>query len=218
MTVSSRSFFLILLFGICLGILCCSTKRSELDLKAGDLLFQDLNCGELCDAIESVTEGINGRDFSHCGMVVQVDDTLRVIEAIGEQVQLTSLEEFFLRSGDTQEIRNVALGRLKPEHQFLIDGASDFALQQLGKPYDQVFLLNDEKYYCSELLYECFKEANGGEEVFTLQLMTFKEPETGDFFPAWIEYYELLNHDIPEGEPGLNPGSISRSEYIEILW
>jgi hypothetical protein len=27
-------------------------------LQEGDLLFQDLNCGELCDAIEAVTEEV----------------------------------------------------------------------------------------------------------------------------------------------------------------
>lgn len=202
---------------LCLALLNCSKNEPGLKLQVGDLLFQDLDCGELCDAIEAVTEGVDGRDFSHCAMVVEVKDTLMVIEAIGERVQLTSIDRFFDRSGDTQEIRNIAVGRLKADQQYLIVRASEFALEQLGKPYDPIFQLNDGNYYCSELLYDCFKEANGGEDLFELQPMTFKDPQQGDFFPAWIEYYGQLDHDIPEGEPGLNPGSISRSEYIEIV-
>ena len=45
----------------------------------------------------------------------------------------------------------------------------------------------------------------------------FKDPQTDAFFPAWVEYYEELGQKIPEGELGLNPGSISRSDKIEIL-
>mgnify|MGYP003338349778 CR=1 FL=1 len=56
------------------------------NLQVGDLLFQDLDCGPLCDAIEAVTEGAEGRDFSHCAMVVQVGDSLKVVEAIGSEV------------------------------------------------------------------------------------------------------------------------------------
>ena len=47
--------------------------------------------------------------------------------------------------------------------------------------------------------------------------MTFKDPETKEFFPAWVAYYAELGEAIPEGESGLNPGSISRSQKIDIL-
>eukprot|EP00121_Abeoforma_whisleri_P005710 Awhi_evm1s5180 len=38
----------------------------------GDLLFQDLDCVELCDAITSVTFGYENTQVSHVGMVVFV--------------------------------------------------------------------------------------------------------------------------------------------------
>ncbi|MHC4724324.1 MAG: hypothetical protein ACYS9V_08765 [Planctomycetota bacterium] len=37
--------------------------------KEGDLLFQDLDCGPLCDAIEKVTTGYQGSNFSHVGIL-----------------------------------------------------------------------------------------------------------------------------------------------------
>ena len=47
--------------------------------------------------------------------------------------------------------------------------------------------------------------------------MTFKDPETKEFFHAWIDYYKALNKPIPEGQPGINPGLISLSPKISII-
>ena len=62
--------------------------------KAGDIVFQDLQCGQLCDAINAVTKGYQGKDFSHVGIVVNYQNQLGVIEAIGSKVQFTSLNIF----------------------------------------------------------------------------------------------------------------------------
>ena len=47
--------------------------------------------------------------------------------------------------------------------------------------------------------------------------MTFVDPDTDQTFGIWTDYYKELKQDIPEGKPGLNPGGISRSEYINIV-
>lgn len=185
-------------------------------LKEGDLLFQDLDCGPLCEAIEAVTEGVNGKDFSHCAMVVRVGDSLQVIEAIGTTVQLTALPKFFARSGDTLVITNIAVGRVKQPYQPLLPQVVQNAKALIGEPYDDAFLPNNNKWYCSEVLYDAFKKASHT-EFFPMQPMTFKDPRTKDFFPAWVEYYRDLKLEIPEAIPGLNPGSISRSDKIEII-
>ncbi|MES2778655.1 MAG: YiiX/YebB-like N1pC/P60 family cysteine hydrolase, partial [Bacteroidota bacterium] len=92
-----------------------------------------------------------------------------------------------------------------------------FSLQQLGKPYDDPFLYDNGKYYCSELIYDAFAFANNGKPFFQLEPMTFKQPNSTSYFPVWIEYYQKLNIPIPEGKPGINPGGISRSDKIEFL-
>ena len=51
--IFSNQFKSIGLVALILLVLGCNSKVSE--LKEGDLLFQDLNCGPLCDAIEAVT-------------------------------------------------------------------------------------------------------------------------------------------------------------------
>jgi hypothetical protein len=195
----------------------CNHSHQNESLQEGDLLFQDLNCGDLCNAIEAVTEGVDGKDFSHCAMVVKINDTLKVVEAIGDKVQVNSLTNFFERSGDTSIIKNVTIARVKHIYEPLLIQAITYAKQQIGKPYDNEFLLENGEWYCSELLYQSFKEANNKKDFFELEPMTFKDPKTKIFFPAWVDYYKQLNKTIPEGKLGINPGLISRSNKLNII-
>ena len=60
--------------------------------------------------------------------------------------------------------------------------------------------------------------ANKGKPFFEQPPMTFKDPDTGQFFPAWVEYYQQLNLAIPEDMPGCNPGGLSRSGKLEVIF
>ena len=187
-------------------------------LQEGDLLFQDSDCGPFCDAIEKVTEGYRGANLSHVGIVIITDDhTVEIIEATGEGVIITPLQEFLERSTDKDGGSKVIVGRLKTPYQKLIPKAIKHAKKKLGKSYDDVFNIKNDKYYCSELVYESFKCANRRRDVFSLFPMTFVDPDVNKTFGIWVDYYEKLGEPIPEGEPGLNPGGISRSEKIEIV-
>lgn len=181
-------------------------------LKDGDLIFQDMDCGPLCDAIEAVTEGYKGADFSHMGMVVHRNDTLYIMEAAGKAVRLNTLEKFSKNTA-----KPMLIARLKKKYQKLIPQAIAFSIKQLGVPYDAEYVYNNGTYYCSELIYDAFMFANGGKPFFTLYPMTYKQPGTSDFFPAWVEYYKAINKPIPEGQPGCNPGGISTSNKIDVL-
>mgnify|MGYP001019732028 CR=1 FL=1 len=186
--------------------------QNKVELKNGDLIFQDMDCGPLCDAIEAVTEGYNGNDFSHMGLVYHRNDTTYIIEAAGKEVRLTTLEKFSKNTA-----KSMYIGRLKKEYQKLIPNAISFSLLQLGVPYDDEYIYNNGSYYCSELIYDAFMFANGGKPFFQLFPMTYKQPGTNAFFPAWVEYYATIGKDIPEGLPGCNPGGISTSDKIEII-
>ena len=182
------------------------------------MLFQDSDCGPFCDAIEKVTFGINQSKFSHIGLVVKNQkEELVVLEAISRGVIETSIDDFINRSFDTDNNPKVVVGRLKPEFTHLLHAAVDSAYMRMGKPYDKIFDIENDKYYCSELIYLAFKEANNGQPFFQLQAMTFNDPDTQEPFPIWVDYYEKLGEPIPEGQPGLNPGGISRSKHIEIV-
>lgn len=187
-------------------------------LKAGDILFQDVDCGPFCESIEKVTSGIDGAKFSHVGMVIpNPKEGLVVIEAVSAGVVETPLDSFFVRALDAKQQSKVVVGRMKPAHRQLIPQAIDFAKTKLGYPYDEVFDITNEKYYCSELIYDAFKHANGGQPIFQLQPMTYKDPDTDNTFPIWADYFQALNVPIPEGKLGLNPGGMSKSAYINIV-
>jgi uncharacterized protein YycO len=192
-------------------------KWNDFKFHTGDLLFQDLDCGDLCDAIEAVTPAINGKHFSHVGMVYVAGDSTYIVEAIGKDVHVTSLSPFMDRQLDAHGNPKVVVGRLEPAYQKLNNPAIAFALKQIGKPYDDEFIYNNGKYYCSELVYDAYKSANDDNPFFHLYPMTFKEPKTKKTFPAWKTYFKELKTKIPEGKEGCNPGSIAMSSAVKIV-
>src|SRR6478752_4030798 len=125
--------------------------QTNFKLQNGDLLFQDLDCGGLCDAIESVTRGYENSRFSHVGIVkVSENGKMEVLEAIGKNVHFTPLETFLNRQLDKNKKPKVAVGRFKKEYQPLIPAALKQGELLVGKPYDEVFAINNDAYYCSE--------------------------------------------------------------------
>lgn len=185
--------------------------------QTGDLLFQDLDCGEFCDAIEKVTKGYGNKSFSHIGMIYIEDSSVFVIEAGGHGVVKTPFQSFINRYSDTLGRPKVIAGRLKTKYRHLIPQAINKSLALLGKTYDDAFDINNDQYYCSELVYFAFMD-NSGKSLFKLYPMTFVDPETRKTFPAWELYFKNLKITVPEGKPGLNPGGISRSNKIEIVY
>jgi hypothetical protein len=195
--------------GLALLLSACGTITPELPaLEAGDLLFQDLDCGPLCDAIEAVTEGADGKEFSHVGIAVKLPHGVYIVEAIGDRVDTMTVEAFFARGP------KVFVGRVNDEA--MARQAAREAVDLVGTPYDDAFLPGAEKLYCSELVALAYERANDNVPVFATPNMTFKDPGTGRFFPAWAVYYEELGLEIPEGRPGCNPGQLSRE--VSIVW
>jgi len=207
------------LFLVSLLLFSCSndTQGLSFELNEGDLLFQDSDCGPFCEAIEKVTFGYKGSKFSHIGMLIKDKEGLKVMEAISAGVVLTPIDSFINRSFDIDNKPKVMVGRLKPANQVLIPRAIDFIYRKMKRDYDDVFDITNDKYYCSELIYDAFKSANNNIPIFALKPMTFKDPETKITFPIWEEYFEDLNYPIPEGAPGINPGGISTSKFIDIV-
>jgi hypothetical protein len=78
--------------------------------------------------------------------------------------------------------------------------------------------LDNDKYYCSELVYEIFLKVNNNEPVFNLNTMTFKAKNSDEFLPNWVEYYRKLGEAIPEGKLGINPGAMSKSDVLKIVF
>ena len=216
---------LLIIFFICF-LSCNSADNNEFQLQIGDILFQDLDSSPLCDAIEMVTPGHNNYNFSHIGIIVELgdqncinsdyiyEDNIRVLEAIPNKVTTTRLDSFLNRSIDSDKKPKVIVARLKKRYQYSISDAVTFLNSKIGIEYDDFFIKDNNKYYCSELIYEAFEK----DSIFKLHPMTFINPNTKNTMDIWQKYYQELQIKIPEGEPGINPGIMSISEKIEIVY
>ena len=197
-------------------LLLILSRQSTPGFQVGDILFQDLDCGPPCEAIEAVTSGYNGAQLSHNGIITEIKgdkfSQIFLVEAIGEGVVKTPLDKFLERSN------KVIVGRLKPDYTYMISDAINYIETSiLGKPYDYIFDLENDTYYCSEVIYQGFQVADSTQNLFVINPMTFNEPNSKNPFVHWVTYYEELNAAIPEGELGLNPGGMSQSDKIDII-
>lgn len=192
---------------------------TEFKLRNGDLIFQESYQGNMTNAIKEVTSSIDEYQFTHVGIVyIDEYDQIFVIEATHPKVKKTPLKEYLYPEEKKDCYPLSVVGRLNEEYQPLIPKAIKEAFTHIGKEYDDGFVLNNDKYYCSELIYDILLEANDGKPVFELNVMTFKSPETNEIAEGWQKHFSSLQLPIPEGEPGINPGAMSKSEIIDIIY
>jgi hypothetical protein len=202
-------FRLRLLSGMLL-LACVPVGSFAQKLRAGDIMFQFIPCGPLCDAIVATTPCAKDHPFNHCGIVLQEGDSLLVLEAIGKRVHTTPLPVFLER--DTA--KGVYVGRLRSGTGAEIAANLIRAKSLSGRPYDDVYLPGDSALYCSELVYESYYR--NGEKLFHPEPMSFKTAD-GATFSGWADYYRDLGREIPEGLPGTNPCGLSRDPAIELF-
>lgn len=183
-------------------------------MEVGDLLF--IQIGGNVDPISAVTEGYRHARLNHVGVVVKNSHGVFVLEAFPPEVRVTNISVYLRRSNDAEGKPRYLAGRLKSKYRVLIPAAIDYGLKQRNIPYDQRYLTDEAKLYCSELIVDMFKYANGGKEFFTERPMSFRDPTTGEILPAWTEYYRHFGMSVPDGQPGSNPGDLSKDSKLKI--
>lgn len=185
-------------------------------MKQGDLIFTQLGRIDI-DAIAAVTEGIGGALLNHVGVVIENNWGTFVLEAFHPEVRVTSLQVHLRRSQDSTGSARYLVQRLKPAYSSLIADAVRYGLAQRDIPYDEVFLTDQAALYCSELVVDMFAHANGGTPFFQERPMSFRDKVTGEIHPAWISYYDRFGMEVPDGEPGSNPGDLSKDQRLTLV-
>ncbi len=166
----------------------------------GDIVFQSLPHMPIIDAIEGSTHS----PYSHCGIVVKRDNVWHVLEAIGP-VKLTRLERWI---GQGRE-EAFAVSRLKAEFQPKVGAMIAAAEKFTGLPYDIQYELDDEKIYCSELIYKGFKAASGQNLGKTVKLRDL------DWKPHEQIIRAIAGDPIPLEREMITPRDLAKAEQLE---
>jgi hypothetical protein len=170
----------------------------------GDLVFQSLPVSPLVAAIEGAT----GSPFSHCGLVARREGGWVVYEAY-DGVEATPLAEFVFRGRE----QGFAAFRLKPGFRDRIPAMRRDVESRLGRPYDVRYRLDDEKLYCSELIWKAYRAAGEGDDLGPLVRL-------GDL--RWQPFEETIRH-FEQGPPPLDremitPRDLAASSKLDVVF
>lgn len=168
------------------------------DPQEGDIVFQSLPPNELVTAIS----GITNSPFSHCGLIQRVNGEWMVIESLGD-VHCTNLNKWMRRgAGAGVVVYRYVLN--SDETVRVMKSASGM----LGKKYDLRYDFDDEKIYCSELVYKAFDRGIG--------VRLGKTDKLGDL--NWQPYEKTIvkfeHGPVPLAREMITPVAISRDSRL----
>ena len=180
------------------------------NIKNGDLIFVGAQTEELSGAINRVTKLSDETNFDHVGLIEKTADSIFVLHAApmgGSQRE--EIHHFY--TSQTEKNNKIVIYRLKNEYQSTIPHAIEKAKTMLGKPYNWLYILNDDELYCSDFIERAFRD----DKVFELIPMNFKNKETGKIDDFWVDFYRKKGKEVPQDEPGTNPNQLATSEKLK---
>lgn len=171
----------------------------------GDLVFVE---GDSANKADAAITGATG-EMSHVGIIEVDGDEVYVIDASSQGVQRRPFAVF-----SEEQTAPMHFARLKDASEEELAGYVSNAKEFLGCGYDYAFLPDNDRYYCSELVYEAY--VKDGEHIFDAVPMNFMNSE-GGFDIFWVELFSEQGMDIPQDVPGTNPSDMMQSPSLDIL-
>jgi uncharacterized protein YycO len=175
-------------------------KSGSAALQDGDILFQSLPHSPLVDSIE----GCTGSSFSHCGIAHRSGADWTVIEAIGP-VREIPLAQWVRQSRDG----HFTAYRLRESYRHHIPQMIAATRSYFGRPYDIAYQFDDEKIYCSELIFKAFRTA-AGEDLGRIQ--TLGEL---DWRPRQAVIEKINGGPVPLERRMITPKALSEARQLE---
>lgn len=171
--------------------------------KEGDILFQSLPRSRLVNAIEGVSES----PFSHCGIAAKQKGKWVVYEAF-RNVEATPLKEFIFRGRN----QGFAVYRFKGDYKKYIPATLEHTRTYFGRPYDMRYRMDDDRIYCTELIYKAYRESSGQQLGKLVRL--------GDLnwrpFEDTIKHFE--NGPVPLDREMITPKGMSEANQLELAF
>lgn len=208
------NFFTKLLFilpGLWIATSCTSRYRPQ----AGDLLFVVAEESAFSQAIVTATAQRDSIKYSHVAIVSVYNGKPCVLEASGKEGVTRTDWLDFLQQAPTVGGKP-GLVAMRVDIAFPLADALARAERHLGEAYDWLFLPDNGKMYCSELVYECFRHADGS-PLFTAHPMNFRDAD-GHLPEFWKTLFEKAGEPIPEGVLGTNPNDLSKEDCLREVY
>ncbi len=130
----------------------CNSKTNAI-IKEGDIIFHESTSSQ-SDELRYSTGSI----YTHMGIIYIIDKKYYVYEAV-QPVKFTPLDKWINRGKN----KHYVLKRLKNADEILkpenIKIMKEIGKNYSGKDYDNLFQWNDNRIYCSELVWKIYKNA-----------------------------------------------------------
>ena len=156
--------------------------KPVMDVREGDVIFQT-SLSQQSPLIQIATRS----KITHCGIVVMKNGKPYVLETLKTLV-VTPLDKFIARGEDGK----YWLKRSNKENIRIKYGS------YLGKPYDLAFKFDNDKFYCSELIYDIYKNQLGIELC--------KQKKVND-------YLILGTSNLPQIKKAMKKRGITQEQY-----
>lgn len=165
------------------------------DVREGDVIFHT------SQSSQSPLIQIGTRShITHCGIVVIKEDKPYVLETLKTLV-LTPLDKFIARGKEGKYwLKRSDKENIKIEYA-----------HYLGKPYDLAFSFDNDIYYCSELIYDIYKNQLGIELC--------KPKQVGDYLILGTDKLDKIENTmqrrgITKEQYAVAPVDVFESEYL----
>ena len=174
----------------------------------GDIIFHTSKSNQ-SKAVQAATRS----PYSHMGIIYIKDKKPYVYEA-SRTVKVTELNEWINRGKN----RKYIVKRLINSDVILTNDAlnkmKEVGKLYEGKPYDLYFEWNDERIYCSELVWKIYKNALGIEvgKIEHLKDFDLSSPEVKK------KLKERYGEKVPENEKVISPVSMFNSELLKTVY
>lgn len=178
-------------------------------IRPGDVILMPLHCYS-CSVIEDETDG----QYSHSGVVMEIDGELVAAESLGE-VRYLTIRDFLkrIRPGKRaalyRPVEFESWDSKRLNHALVQNYFQRFA----GLPFDPHYRWDNFNEAAQQLLY-CSEFIT---KLLNTVLIDAIQPSPMDYSRNWDFWLRFFHGEVPQGEPGNSPSDFSKSKLFKFI-